>query len=267
LQRTPTPFPTATPTATATPIVYYVAEGETLSHIAVANATTVEEIEALNPGVVPEQLQIGQALQLPPPATAVFEGESGTPLPLQVSVGSVALYRTPMGSAWLLGEVVNEGAHVAVDVQVEVSWPDAAVAPVVAWATPSVLEPGGTTPFGTLLAGPVPDGPPSVSIAGGEALDGLGTHYLDLAASPSEVTLEEGQVTISGTVKNSGERTASQINVVVTLYDGRGRVSGYAQQWLDVVLAPGETTPFYLEATPPGEQTVDYAIVAQGLTQ
>ncbi len=66
-----TPTPTATPTETPTPTplpprAHQVQPNDTLSGIAVRYDTTVEEIIALNPGINPDALQIGQVLLIPP---------------------------------------------------------------------------------------------------------------------------------------------------------------------------------------------------------
>lgn len=64
---TPTPTPTITPTPTPLPPrAHQVQPGETLASIAALYETTVEEILALNPGITPELLQVGQVLLIPP---------------------------------------------------------------------------------------------------------------------------------------------------------------------------------------------------------
>lgn len=271
LQITPTPLPTATPTPTATPIIYRVEEGDTLLGIALEHLTTVEEIEALNPNVVPELLQIGQELQLPPPATPIFQGEASTPIPLQVRVVDVELYRTPAGSMWLLGEVLNEGQYPAANVQLQIDLHGASgetLGSVPAWVALPLLPAGEKAPFGVLLREPpAGDVQPAVAVTGGEALSDVGNHLLDLAVTTGEATIEDGRVHLSGTVANEGESPAGQIVVVATLYDAQGRVSGYAQQSLDETLAPGATAPFSFVVTPPGGQTTEYELSVQGLRQ
>jgi len=271
MQITPTPLPTATPRPTPTPIIYRVEEGDTLLGIALEHFTTVEEIEALNPNVVPELLQIGQELQLPPPATPIFQGEASTPIPLQVRVVDVEVYRTPAGSMWLLGELLNEGDYPAADVQLQIDLHGASgesLGSVPAWAALTLVPAGARAPFGVLLREPpVGEVQPAVAVTGGEALGNVGNHYLDLAAVEVEATLDEGRVRLNGTVANQGENVAGQIVVVATFYDEEGRVSGYAQETLDEALAPGATAPFSFAVTPPGGQTADYKLVVQGLHQ
>jgi LysM repeat protein len=60
-----TPRATVSPSATAAPKTYTVKPGDTLSGIARDNGTTVEAIQALNPGVSPQNLQAGAVITLP----------------------------------------------------------------------------------------------------------------------------------------------------------------------------------------------------------
>lgn len=267
VRTTPTPLPTATSTPTATPIVYTIAEGDTLLGIAIDNLTTVDEIKALNPGVVPELLQIGAQLQLPPPATAIFQGTPSTPIPLEVAVEQVNFYRTPVGSLWVLGEVVNEGEFAAADVQVQIDFPGGGQSLAVpAWVQPPLLPPEGRAPFAALVReAPQTDVMPSVSIVGGAPLLDAGSHYLDLAAEVTEATIEGDFVALTGTITNTGVLTATSISAVATFYDTQRRVSGYSQQLLPGPLPPGETLSFALDGTPPGAPVADYRLLVQGL--
>ncbi|KAA0240904.1 MAG: LysM peptidoglycan-binding domain-containing protein [Chloroflexi bacterium CFX7] len=65
------PTPGGSPTAAPSPTpggerTYTVQAGDTLSGIATQFNTTVEALEALNPGIRPETLQIGAVLKIPP---------------------------------------------------------------------------------------------------------------------------------------------------------------------------------------------------------
>lgn len=271
IQTTPTALPTATTTPTATPILYEVEEGDTLLGIALENFTTVDEIKTRNPAAVPELLQIGQELVLPPPATPIFQGEVNTPVPLVVTVARVATYRTPVGSLWILGEVENEGEFPATNVQVQISLAGRDGGPpllVPAWVVPAVIPPGATAPFGVLIReAPTLNTPPTVSIVSGESLPSIGTYTLDLALSEVEDTIDEGHVAVSGQVENRSDEPVTQVTVVATFYDAQGEVNGYAQQRLDGPLAPGASLPFALDVAPPGGITVDYQLLVQGVTE
>jgi LysM repeat protein len=203
VRTTPTPLPTATATPTPTPIVYQVEEGDTLLGIAINNRTTVDEIKELNPGVVPELLQIGQQLELPPPATPLFQGTPSTPLPLDVTVDQVNFYRTPVGSLWILGEVVNEGEFPAADLQVQIEFAGGLSVP--AWVQPPLVPPGERAPFAALVReAPEVEVLPAVSIVGGAPLANAGNHYLDLAVTGATATIEEEFIAINGEIANDG---------------------------------------------------------------
>ena len=64
---TPTRTPTSTPTVTPTPefLIYTVQAGDNFSGIALRFGTSVAVIEAANPGVSSNSLQIGQQIRIP----------------------------------------------------------------------------------------------------------------------------------------------------------------------------------------------------------
>ena len=271
IQTTPTPLPTATATPSPTPIVYAVQEGDTLLGIAIDNLTTVEEIEVLNPGVVPELLQIGQPLTLPPPATPVYTGQAATPIPLQVDIVVIQTVLTPVGSMWLLGEVVNNGQFpvAGLQVQVDLIGPEnATLARTPAWVAPGILRAGEHGPFAVLIREPpTEDVQPAVAVVAGDTLAEPGSYYLDLAVAESEVTIEDGLVRVAGTVENVGDSVAAAMTVIATFYGAQGEVTGYAQQHLLGPLAPGEQSLFDAGGSPPGGQTVDVTIAVYGLKE
>ncbi|MCB9422215.1 MAG: LysM peptidoglycan-binding domain-containing protein [Ardenticatenaceae bacterium] len=266
IQTTPSPMPTATATPTATPIIYTIVEGDTLLGIAIQNQTTTEEIEAMNPDVQPALLQIGQTLVLPPPATPQFQGVASTAVPIQIIIRHVKAYQTPVGSLWLLGEVVNLGDLPAGNVQVSIGLLDVAGAELgtaVAWAAVPVIMPGQSAPFGILLNQPPANFVhPSVSVVGGETVLDLGTQVVDLLVGETAVTIADDRVQVDGTVQNSGQSTVQSVVVTATFYDDLGDVTGFQQQNLDGNLAPGETVSFNLTAASPGGPTANLTLTA-----
>ena len=266
IQTTPTPLPTPTTTPTPTPIVYQIESGDTLLGIAIQRGTTVEEIKGLNPGIVPENLQIGQPVVLPPPATALASLAQGTAIPVRISVTKIHAYQTPIGSLWLLGEVTNEGETPVENIQVEIGLLAAdgrLVGSAAAWVAASIIAPGERGPFGVLINEPPGDfAQPTVAVIGGQAVVELGTRYLDVSVAAAELTQADDSIMLSGTLQNSGEAVAAQVQLVATFYDVQGNVTGYQQQILEQ-LSVGEERPFQLEAAPPGGETVAYALYAE----
>ena len=270
MQTTPTPLPTPTATPTPTPIVYQIASGDTLLGIAIQRGTTVEEIVALNPGIVPENLQIGQPVILPPPPTVNALLAPGTPVPLRVTVTKIHAYQTPIGSLWLLGEVINEGETAVENIQVEIGLLAAdgrIVGNMATWVASAVIMPGERGPFGVLLNEPPADfAQPTVAIVGGQAVVELGTRTLDIAVMEAELLTNDDSVTLTGSVVNSGETAASQVQLIATFYDAQGNVTGFQQQIVAEELAVAEERPFLLEAAPPGGATDAYALHAEAQT-
>jgi hypothetical protein len=174
---------------------------------------------------------------------------------------------------WLLGEVLNNGdfAVAGLQVQIDLVGPEgSALMSVPAWVAAGVVRPGERGPFAVLVREPpAEDVQPVVVVSRGDSLVEAGTYYLDLAVTDSEVTIDDGQTNVTGTVENSGEETVGSITVVATFYGSAangsaGRVSGYGQQILEGPLAPGESLPFELGGAPPGGQTVDVVLTVYG---
>ncbi|MCB0007854.1 MAG: LysM peptidoglycan-binding domain-containing protein [Anaerolineales bacterium] len=268
-QVTPTPLPTATPTPTATPAIYQIQAGDTLLAIAIDYGTTVGEIEALNPGIQPNLLQIGQAIVLPPRQDASLAGIAPTPIPVQVAVRSVVLYQTPLGGAWLLGDVVNEGEFPAENLQVAITLRDLSNLPVAtaaAWVYPTLLQPGERGGFALLLEQlPEVGGEPEASIVSGATANQLGNRYPDLYVDQIESDLAAEEATLAGSIVNGGETPAVMIRLVAILYDEQDRVSGLVQWQADGPLAPGEALPFTLLLAPPGGAPASYQINVEAL--
>lgn len=274
-QTTPTPLPTPTVTPTATPVVYQIESGDTILGIAIQRGTTVEDILVLNPGIVPENLQIGQPVILPPPPTPSVLSVQGTPVPLRVTVNKIQAYRTPVGSLWLLGEVTNEGETAVENIQVEIGLLAAdgrLVGNATAWVATAIIPPGARGPFGVLINEPPGDfaqrdfAQPTVAVVGGQAVVELGTRTLDVTVLEPELTFNDDSVMLSGSLVNGGETAATQVQLVATFYDAQGNVTGFQQQVVAEQLGVGEERPFRLEAAPPGGETVTYTLYTEAQT-
>lgn len=274
LQTTPTPLPTPTATPTPTPIIYPIESGDTLLGIAIQRGTTVEEILALNPGIVPENLQIGQPVILPPPPTVNPLLAPGTAVPIQVIVSKIHAYQTPVGSLWLLGEVTNAGETAVENIQVEIGLLGAdgrLLGSVQAWVATAIIQPGERGPFGALLNEPPSEfaagnAQPSVAVIGGQSVVALGNRTLALTVPDVTLTTSNDSVSLSGTVVNAGETAVTQIQLTATFYDAQGNVTGYQQQVLAEELGVGAERPFQLESAPPGGATVAYTLHAEAQT-
>lgn len=275
LQTTPTPLPPPTVTPTPTPIFYEVVTGDTIWVIAAKSYRTVEEVLALNPNVRPESLQIGQLLQLPPPATPVFQTAGTTPMPIQVTVLSLASYRTPLDGLWFLGEVINEGEMPAQNLQLAIDLLDSngqTIQTLLAWVATPILPAHERAPFGVLLPQiPTDFAHTRVTIIGGESLVDMGDHTLDLAVNVTSANIEETYIFLEGELVNETTPTSTtmpgttqNIWLTATFYNPQGQVTGYTQQTFTTPLAIGQSHPFYLTVSPPGGRITTYHITVQG---
>jgi LysM repeat protein len=268
------PAPTATPTATPTPIVHVVQAGDTLGAIAFQYGVSMEAIQAANGIENPQFLSIAQELIIP---ALDEEGNTTpgllliTPTPLPYTVQGVALYETPVGSLWCLGEVLNSTDFTLVNTQVHVALFDASGQQLIeanAFAAADVIPPGERAPFGVLFTTP-PTGwvTPRATIMRGEAAGALADSYVPMTVVEPTGRPAEPQFQASGMVQNaSAEKSAGGVSVTVTTYDAQGLVTGFRQRRLELdgPLAPNATAPFTVELNFHGAIPTDFHVIALG---
>ncbi len=276
-----TPVPTNTPAPTPTPVIYVIQPGDTLLGVALQYNVTLDELQQANGVLKPETLQIGQELIIPI-GLSHSQGNSGsagviapTPVPLPVSVENTARYQTPVGSLWVLGEVLNATDQPVENVQVRVGLLNAAGVEITAQSNFVALDSisaGGRAPFSVAF----PDTPPEVA----------GYHALVVRADPAYnyesryaqlevtdvITRQVGsQYRVTGAVHNSGNSHAKNAQLVITLYDQSGKVSGFRQYPLpDEMLAAGGSVPFFdvtLAPDPSAPMVARSTVVAAAHTQ
>ena len=276
----PTPT-TPTPTLTPTPIVHVVQQGETLSSIAARYGVSVEALQVVNGIENPLLLQVGQELVIPTGEEPVSPGGGlllPTPTPLPIGVRGVGFYETPVGSLDCYGEVVNTTPYTVTNVLVRVTLFDAggnALLTGEAFAATDFLFPSGRAPYDRapfrilFLSPPEAFASHQVTVLRGEVAGALAADYVPLAVSNVAGAPSAPQFEVRGEVRNADpEQTAKRVVVVVTTYDGEGRVNGFRQRMLETEgLAPGQTMPFQFLITTYGGSPADFSVVAYGRTQ
>jgi LysM repeat protein len=263
-------LPTSTPQealATPTPEFYLVRAGDTLVDIASARGTTLDEILALNPGIQPELLLVGQAIAVPPlPTIAAVEPVVATG-PLAVEIRGLSTYPSAAGGTWVLGEVINTGPESAELVRVKVSLESSAdevLSSEDVWLTPATMPSMSRAPFGVLFPEVRPgEATPTAEVVGGRLVYQLGSRYLNLAVVDAEVTIGRSPIRVSGQVENQGQQPARHISVVTTFYDEQEAVTGYHELSLGEIIEPGESRPFEFIALPPGGSAAGFAFAVQ----
>lgn len=263
--------PTVSPTITPTPRQYMVKAGDTLFDIAQSNKTTVDALVSLNPGLQPELLSIGQRLILPaleelPPVEPVLSA----PVDLtHLELSPLSTFQEPTGNTWILGEVKNNGEIAAENIMVEIDLLDeqgVILNKETAWLALDVLAAGQSAPFGYLFPMNVGDfSTVDAQIVGANSTVNLGNRFLDLAVTGAEVTILEDGLMLTGKIVNQGDRSAQQIQAVVTIYGADNRISGFQQIQLAGELAPNQSTEIKIFLQPPGEFEGNFVISAQGI--
>jgi LysM repeat protein len=161
---TPTSIPTDTPTVTPTPtasgpFIYTVSEGDTLSIISARFDVDLLTVLALNPGLNPNTIFIGQQILIPSPDTQL---PTSTPVPANCrgiqeytvkqgdSVGDIAIrFYTTINAIVTENKLASPNAIEAGDV---LKIPCGLATPVPTW-TPA---PAGSTPGTIMTLTPVP---------------------------------------------------------------------------------------------------------------
>jgi len=268
------PADTATPTVSPTPIIHVVRSGDTLLGIAMEYGVDLDRLQTANGIENPQLLQVGQELVIPTEEETTENASSlllPTLTPLPFGVRGLAFYKTPVGSLWCLGEVVNTTASTLANAQVRVMLFDEAGEIVIAkdvFVDADLVPPGERSPFRILFTDP-PEiwANPQVTIVRGQEAGPLASSYVPIAVVESEGRPAGPQFQVSGVVRNSSpERAAASVSVIVTTYDAEGLVVGARQGRLELEgpLAPGATAPFTILLSSHGGVPADFHVIALG---
>ncbi|MBN1248384.1 MAG: LysM peptidoglycan-binding domain-containing protein [Anaerolineae bacterium] len=276
------PTPTFTPSPTPTPVIHVVESGDTLFGIALEYGVTVGGLLRANGLAEQDILSIGQALIIPleeeeiPEAGYIVVPEGNailpTPTPMPLTTSGVAIYETPVGGIWCMGEVVNTTGDAVTNIQVEVTLVAADGTPIVttrALVAADYLPAEARAPFSILFRDP-PSGVTDalVRLVRGESVSPITAGFVPLQIAGAEGGVSGPQYRVRGTVVNAAAATVGRVSVVATIYNTEGNVVGYrqltmaesvqiasgAQQTFDILLTPQEV------AAPSG-----YSVIAWGV--
>ena len=262
------PTPTFTPSPTPTPVIHFVVSGDTLFGVALDYGVTVDSLLRYNGLDEKDFLSIGQGLIIP------LEEEEGTedggvmnvpvgnailptPTPLPLATAGVALYETPVGGMWCMGEVLNTTGGPITNLQVRVTLTAHDGTPLVSTrvlAAADYLLPEARAPFSVLFRNP-PNGVADVTVelVRGEMLSPITESFVPLQVVAMEGNISGPQYRVRGTLLNDGVQTVTRVSVVATIYNTDGNVVGYRQ------LAMGDA----LQMASGGQQTFDMLLTPQ----
>jgi len=252
---TPAIKPSVTPAPS--PISYSIIEGDTVSGIASRFGISVNEIQALNPALTPELLLIGQEIHLPAselePVSLPVETEADR---FDLEISGLATYRTPLNDLWILGAVQNKSAQSFGNVRVIIQVQDSSGSfeSIAEVTVPSAfILPGEAGPFGYLFEEP-PIGELTFSAEVQSANVGVepSIRSKDLIIEDARVTIENNKVTYGGSIRNSGQDTVENIQLVTIIFDEDSFVSGYHTVAIDGQLSPGLTVLYEFDTITPG---------------
>lgn len=265
------PPPTATPTVTPEPIIHSIEAGENLFTIAAKYGVSRDLLREVNQIENERALQVGQRLLIP---VAGWGGPAEptptvTPTPWPATVENVYFHPSPLGELTVLGEVVNASGSDLEQVVAQIALFDEAdrvLASQSATIELAALAPGQRAPFAVLFV-QAPEHYASYQAAVVSAMPAyVGSMQRDLVAVG--MTLEQqtaGLATLSGRVRNPGDVEATEVMVVVTLYDPLGRVVGTRSTASEppVIAAGGGEADFHIEIVPAGPVS-SYTVQVQG---
>jgi len=265
-----TPAPTPTLTPTPTPIVYRVRPGDNLGSIATRFDVSVSALQERNSVQDPRNLQIGQELVIPRLVTSggVLVDQRPTPTPLPFEMQNLHFNHTPLGSLWVLGEVLNTGEETLEQVRVGVQLLDEQGTTLVEGSSLVLLNlvaPGMVAPFAVLFA-EAPRSFENYHIYPLSALPAYeGGYYQALEV---EDLTQEGErysaLTVRGSVRNTGSAEAVDVQVVLTAYDPLDRVIASRKIVPDHnIVAVGGETNFVAILVPLGGPVKRVHVVAQ----
>ena len=235
-----------TPVPTPTRQTYRIEAGDTLIDIGRAFGVSAAALQQANDIADPRTLQIGQTLVIPR-ATAAPAAGAATPLPY--AVRGVTAYVDGLGVPWSLGEVINEHSAPVEQIRVQGVLLDAQQGEIarsqtvaLRYVTPSQEA----APFMLRFALGTQEAATWLLAVSQSLPAHAGLFYTALAVDALAFDASRGAaVRVSGQLSNTGSFAATEVEVVVTLYNAQDQVVGVRVLPLAVsVLEPGSQTAF-----------------------
>lgn len=266
-----TPPPPSQPIVTPTPVIYIVQAGDTLIPIANRFGVSVADLIAANGNLDATRLQIGQQLIIPQsPQLVPSDGTLlASPTPVPYEVRGLNFVRSPAGSLDVLGEVFNPGPTGMSNVKVLVVLKDnngTALQSAVASVPLDAVPANQSSPFRVLFTDPPPGyAQLSVTPLRAEAVDPR-TVVVPLTIGKVEGRPDGSQFRVTGEINNPTAEPASQVRLLVTIYDAERRVVGYRYFTLsEAPLAPNTPLPFNVSLTTATPNVASFAVYADGV--
>jgi LysM repeat protein len=253
--REPSPVPTvAAPMAvgpTATPFKHVVAQGESLLGIAGLYGVSLDSLQAINPGLNPFLLSIGQELLIPGPEGTPIGSLIPTSTPIPLSLQPPSCYPQVTGGLRCLTGIRNPTSQDLENLVVEIRLQDESGDVLQAeqvFPPLNRLPAGETMPLSATFPDPPPkDFFPSALVLSVITARDTEARYDDIVIERTLDERQEGGLSwrIGGTVQAPADMPLdNRTLVLVTAFDDAGRVIGYAVWEADPALEPGDRQDF-----------------------
>lgn len=250
--RAPTLPATAEPGPSPTPFQHVVRSGETMLQIAALYGISLDELQAINPGVSPQLLSIGQQLLIPGPGGEPLTGLVSSPTAIPLGLDPPACYRRPSTGVWCLTAVRNlseaDLENLSIEFQLD---PDgegsSGGTSKTVFAPLNLLPAGGRMPLVAAFPEATGGEPVSARVLGVLPASELDTRYRkpDLLRSRDERQENGLSWRVEGSLGLPVDAAfPNRTLLMVVALDDRDRVVGFAVWEPAVDLAPGETIPF-----------------------
>lgn len=240
---------------TSTPVVYTVQPGDTLLQIALRYGIDPALLQAVNGGMEPRSLQIGQQLTIPHPS---FDAQGmpvlPTSTPLALTITPPNCYATPTDHILCLGQVTNPlpQAIERVTILVRLLRQDGSLLiESEAGIEQNMIPPGGSAPYRLLLkadwrayAGA------AVLLRTADSAPEAAARAVSLDIQQHERRMADGRYAISAVLHNSDSQPAQLYRVIVTLNDAQGQITGYRVLQLNRQLTSDESLPLEIMVMP-----------------
>ncbi len=241
-QARPAPAVPASPTsaAAAAPVEYSVQPGDTLTGIASNYGLELAQLQAANPELESQFLQIGQRVRIPL-TNAVPVREL-----LRLDLPPPDCWSLPTGHRLCLGQVINREERPVADVQLRLR---AGAAEGLGSAALRLLPPGVAVPYSVLLPGNAV-GLPQATLHGGHFSDARAL-ALELRAQQVSQAGERYQVT--ATFFNASATASGPLRLALLVLDAEERLRALRVRESETGLAAGAARDFVIVVQAAGE--------------
>jgi LysM repeat protein len=268
---TMTVHPTVGPTAT--PFVHVVEKDDTLLGIAIRYGVNLEDLLAVNPGINPTILSIGQKIIIPGP-----EGDSesiflpvATPYPLTYS--EVDCFPTTTHQLWCITTLVNQEGYPLEGVSVILSLLNdkgEVIQSCSAFSPLNLIPEGGVIPLAALFPSPPKEYAYAMvlPVTANQATNIEGRYLpLEWILETNEAKSEPRTWRIAGKLfsLSESERRAVRVTILGAALGEKGNVVGFRQMEVETELGSGDELPFEMEVFSLGPPIDHVEILAEAM--